>query len=1037
MNSQSSNIETLGKQISLGCPEIENPATLGIGRLAPRSNLIPAQKKGVYYKNKEESELIFSLNGTYKFSYQPTDCTPEFYESGYDVSGWDDIDVPSMWQYRGYGKCVYTNICYPFPFNPPYICTENPVGYYVKKFTYQKREHTVLHFGGVDNAFFVYLNGAFVGFSKGSRIPSEFDVTDVVADGENTLAVKVFTYSDASYLEGQDMLLASGIFRDVYLIGTAKTYLVDYRVTSDLSGFDIELSASRKDDDVKIQLELDGDVREVDCDESCRVRFDVAGAKWWSSEEPNLYQLTISLIKDGKALEIHSKKIGMMTSEIKNNQLLVNGNPIYIKGINRHEYDCKNGRAISVELIEKELKLIKQSNINAIRCSHYNNNPAFYELCTELGIFVMDEYDIESHGCSSSGDQGYLAKHPNWLGAIMDRCDRSLRQNKNETCIFMRSVGNENGKGENLRKALRYTQEYDPRHVAIHDEHRYAEELEEKPDENEPVTLLRFGYASRDHLEKVIACQPICMQIEYGHAMGNGPGFLEQYQEYVYNTENYIGGFAWEFKNHGFHKVDDHGREYYLYGGDFGESYHWSNFCLDGYLLSNGEPKPAWYELSEAFAPVYVKYENGMLNVKNTFNFRNLNTLRLKYSIAEDFVKIKEGEIALPSVLPHESAQIPLTERITDAKAGGTYYLNLDFYDNDLLVAKRQFKLDVSTEQNAFACRGGSLKAEIADGKLAISGDDFSIELRCGMLSSFKKCGRELLAGEMSCNLFRAPTDNDGIENMNEIGFYSRELYKWREACLQTASFFMEDMKVERFDEKISCRVLGKILPTARYYGIAAEITYDVYPDGTISVRMAGEPYGRLPETFARIGFIIPMRKEAENVTWYGRGERESYPDMKLSAPVGLYDKKIGETYTMFDKPQECGNHEDTRFVSVSCDKGYGVTVIGQSAFSFSYHDFSLDNLTRAKHRNEIERSDVNYLYVDYKMRGLGSNSCGPVPEEEFELHPHNFIFSFVLTDKKPCDEALRLARLKFGKQTQKLDDLEIADTTDEKIQLL
>ncbi len=1000
-------------------PELENPALTHINRLPPRSNLIPAHESGIYYKNKEASHLLQSLCGSYKFKYCECDCIQDFFIMDYDDRNWDNIDVPSMWQYRGYGKCCYPNTNYPIPFNPPYVSCPNPVGYYRCTFSACPRERTILHFGGVDNAFYVYLNGEFVGFSKGSRIPAEFDVSHLIREGKNLIAVKVFTYSDATYLEGQDMLLANGIFRDVYLLHTEKISLWDYRVTTDLKGFQLHLELTECSPEYMVEIQIGDNFRIFSADKIIDTYFPIENPRLWNNEEPNLYSMVIRIKKNYEVREVHSKKIGMLHSCIVGKHLLVNGKPVYIKGINRHEYDCDNGRAISVALIEKELKMIKANNINAIRCSHYTNHPAFYEICSELGIFVMDEADLETHGCSVTSDQGYLSKCSEWLPAYLDRVERMLKQNKNEVCIFMYSMGNECGQGENMLECLKYALAYEPNKVSIHDQQTTRDELFCQPCGKYDF-IKRAGYLSADHLQKLIDAQSVSMQIEYAHAMGNSPGFLEGYQKFVYENDNYLGGFVWEFKNHGFHQVDERNNDYYLYGGDFGDKNHQANFCLDGYLMSDGTPKHTWYELGEVFAPVYVTYD-GQIHLKNTFNFRNLNTLTLNWEILEDFRYVKGGSLRLPSVAPHEETILNIDIAPDHYQPGAAYYLNLSFYDGTILTGSHQIKLPVSIAPKAYIASEFEGEIIMEDQIFTVFGKDFTVSFEKGILCNYTLHEKTLIDQTFTFNLYRAPTDNDGIVCMQNPAFH-RSALAWNNACLDTIRFVPSDFYGERLSDMVICRATGKVLPLAKYYGFDVEIEYHIYNNGLISISMKATPYGNFPETLPRIGLCFPINQEYRQTTWYGRGPRENYCDCKKVSPVGLYSKPIQETYTIFDMPQESGNHENTSFVMLNSPQGNGLAVIGCSEFAFSYHDFTLTNLTKALHKNELEKDNYNYLYIDYKMRGLGNHSCGPDPEEPYELKPHAFTFSFVLYGDISLSQALNLKRTDFGISTGPLN---------------
>lgn len=978
---------------------IENPSITNLNRLKPRATVIPSMKKGTYYRNKEDSVLLQSLNGDYMFYYSDADEQDTFYTNDYSCEGWDIIDVPSMWQFRGYGQLKYPNVEYPIPFNPPYISTVNPVGYYRKVFETTRSGKSILHFGGVDSAFFVYLNGEFVGFSKGSRNVSEFDVTDTIKDGRNVLAVKVFTYCDGTYLENQDMLLASGIFRDVYLLHTDKVSLWDYRVTSDLKGFDINLNFEDVSSDYSVDITIDNETQSFAVSNNITARFDISNPKLWNAEEPNLYDLTITVYKGREVTEIHSKKIGMMHSRVENGKLLVNGSPIYVKGVNRHEDDCDNGRAISVDLIEKELKLIKGNNLNAIRCSHYPNNPAFYEFCTELGLYVMDEADIETHGCGICGDQGFLTKQSEWLSAFIDRVDRMLHQNKNETCIFIHSMCNEAGKGENLLECQKHAIKFDPYHISIHDMDETMDELKSS-NNGEYDIIKRCGYLSRKDLEEVIEAQPIVLQIEYAHAMGNSPGFLEGYQRLVYERDNYVGGFVWEFKNHGLHVKDEIGVDYYQYGGDFGDINHWANFCMDGFLMCDGTPKPAWYELGQVFAPVWITYD-GNINIMNTYDFKKLSCLNVKWQLLEDYDVIREGSMPLPAILPHSFAVLPLDTSVENPKYGAKYYLNLQFFEEDIMRATRQISLDINIAKNAYIPKSSaSLTFDEKTG--SVRGADFEVAFNNGVISRYTKGNKTIIDGPMQLNFFRAQIDND------------RAMKKWNDVLLYDFKYHASKSSFEILEDRIVYRSSGKALPVAKPLGFDIEIEYTIFADGIVLVNIIGAPYGNMPETLPRIGVCFKLSDEYGKVRWYGRGENENYSDCKMNAPIGLYDKKIYETYTIYDVPQECGNHENTFFLSVLNETNNGISVIGVDEFAFSYHDFTLENLSKAKHRNEIVKSDSNYLYIDYKMRGLGSAACGPATEEEFDLKTQAFKFSFLISGDTETEKCLELSRLNF-----------------------
>lgn len=987
-----------------------NPQFLQEGRLPARATVVPARESGIYFKNKEKSELIQLLNGDFSFSYQLSDCIDDFYREDYDDGGWDTLSVPSMWQYHGYGTPLYPNVEYPFPFNPPYICCENPVGYYRRRFFAKKTAKTILYFGGVDNAFEVYLNGSYVGFSKGSRLPAEFDVTDFLLDGENLLCVKVFTYSDASYLENQDMLLASGIFRDVMLYHLDNAYVWDYFVRTKGDSILLDVMPRGELSGCDIEVEVLGKCVKKPADEALKFEIPVDSPKRWNAEEPNLYNLEIRLFKADTLIEIHSKKVGFMDSRTEGNKLLVNDTPVTIKGINRHEHNPKDGRAVSVEQIERELKLIKAHNMNAIRCSHYTNHPAFYELCSEIGIYVMDEADLETHGCEQMGDQGYLSKKPEWYPAYFDRISRMAERDKNETCIFIWSVGNEHGRGGNLDKCIRYLKESPCNKPVVH-----VCDAPKKPE----VCDFRFdGYFTMESLMSFPEEGEPVVLIEYGHAMGNSPGLMEDTWDYVYTHRHIAGGFVWEFKNHGFHRQDERGRDYYCYGGDFGDLNHWSNFSMDGYCLSDGTPKPSFRDCKNVLAPTYVTCDGKQIKITNTNDFKSLDYITLKWEFCEDYNPLRTGEMRLPAIKPYESALLNIDTFVENVTPGAKYMVNLRFCDESgEEIAFKQAILDKGETKEKYVPNKfkKSICAEGADVK--ITGENFEVCFSGGLLCRYEKDGKTLINSKMKLNFYRAPTDNDGV-----FGKFPRWIEKWDNCFLNHIDFFAETAEIEEGEDSVELKVMGKAMPTGRYLGFEIVLVYNIFDDGLILVDISGEPFGRLPETLPRIGVCFEMEKEFEQVSWYGRGVDENYSDRKAHCNIGYYSLPVDKMNFIYDIPQECGTRIDNSFVIIDNGKT-GISVIGADKFSFSYHDFTLDALNRARHRNELEKADKNYLYIDYIMRGLGSNSCGPDPEECYELRVHTFRFVFAIAGETDRERALALSRLDFGKKTERISD--------------
>lgn len=994
--------------------EIENPMVLEINRLRARATVIPSQKEDVFYRNKEESSLIQSLNGTFKFCYKENDTIENFFEQDFDDRDWDSIEVPSMWQYCGYGKPAYPNVEYPFAFDPPHVPSINPVGYYRRTFHLDKdADRTIIHFEGVDNCFYLYINGVFAGFAKNSRIAAEFDITDLLKQGKNLIAVKVFTYSDASYLENQDMLLLNGIFRDVYLIKSKNNSIWNYSILTDLSSITCKIEFLQAiDSECQLVARINGCEQTFDIsDVKLEFKMNFENLKPWSAEDPNLYKLTLSLYKKTELLEIHTKMIGFRVADVKDGRLLLNGAPIRIKGINRHEYNCKTGRTISVDQIRYELILLKKNNINAVRCSHYPNNPAFYEYASELGLYVADEADIETHGCEVSGDQGLLSKNPEWEKAYLDRVERMVTRDFNEACIIIWSIGNECGQGENLKKCSDYLKQLDDVKPIL--------QAQDDPFEPRISDFRQCGYCP---LSKLLEFEdnhekPMLMT-EYAHAMGNSPGGLEDYWNVIYNNDNMVGGFAWEFKNHGFYSEDDKGNPMYLYGGDFGDVNHWSNFTLDGYLFSDGSEKPAMAELKEVYAPLRLENSDDVV-IYNTNDFLSLGYLTLEWELCEDFVVLDKGSFTMPSVPPRSKQKIFIPYKTSfKVKAGAIYRINMRFFDGDRLVSTKQHNLNKQSIRNIYTATKGRFSVKNDRERIAIESRDLKIVFDNGMIASYTAFGKEIIKKPAKICLYRAPTDNDGIENL-----FRRRIDDWNRWFLYDMKYNCRKSEVVNAENSTIIKTSGCIMPIGRFVGFNAQINYHLYDGGIILVELKCAPIGNILECLPRIGLVFNVEQEFDRVGWYGRGQQENYADRCLSAPFGYYESALSDMNVIYEVPQETGNRSDVSFVTLSNQKGQGFSVIGCPQFQFSYHDFSLENLTAARHCNELERSNENYLYIDYKMRGLGSHSCGPEPEEKYELRPHSFCFAFVI--KPGCDktEALELSRKKFESETKRLSD--------------
>ena len=972
---------------------IFNQKMTGENRLPARTLTVPAEKAGITHKNCEESARMQCLDGEWSFLYLTEDDGKEYRSRETDDRQWDKIPVPSMWQYLGYGKCLYPNVQYPFPYDPPYIHADNPVGIYRCHFKLnRKAENTVIRFLGVDNAYFVYLNGEYVGFSKGSRIAAEFDISDYLTDGENILTVKVYTYSDASYLENQDMLLASGIFRSVWLVFSESESLWDYTVIPDKNGFTVNTEMHTSGNSKLSVKLLSAEGEKLFEDEhpsaaSDTFRINLENPVEWNAEHPYLYTLVFTVISSDAKPEIHTKKVGICIPSIEGNKFLVNGRPVFLKGVNRHDNNPFTGRAITNKQIYDELCDIKSCNLNAVRCAHYPRHPYFYEAASELGLYVMDEADNETHGAHVTGDQGALNKNPEWYSAFFDRLSRMYYQDRNETCITIWSVGNESGEGENNYKCSEWLD---------------AQAVKKPQSGNPPGGFTQdfryTGYMDMKTRSSFDEDGAPVMMTEYGHAMGNSPGGLADIWKYVYTHQHICGGYAWEYKSHGFYEKGKDGKARYLYGGDFGDAYHWSNFSLDGFHTSDGTPKPSWDELRQVSAPVFALLAENGISVMNTLDFTDLKNIMLSWKIFYGENVGRSGTAVIDFIPAHGTKPVPLDLSCDDTDE--FCFADFIFTDGDKKLGHKSFVLKAAERKTAVKQAFDYEIKNTSDNSFLVTTPDISIDFRGGMLAGINANGKEFLDLPVRPNLFRAPTDNDGI-----VGFMPRKAELWTKRLVNTVRFGEHSTVINREKSALIIESCGKILPQGECWGFDTKIIYTITSSDEIRVKISGEPYGDVPSPLPRIGLVFPIAKEFDTANWFGRGPGDSYPDRKDSTLFGEFFGNVENMNFIYDVPQETGNHEDTYRVTLTspdCERSIEIAIDEENPelFSFSYHPFTLPNLTSARHRDELERSEENYLYIDRKMRGLGSNSCGPEPEEEYELKPEPFELSFVIRIK-------------------------------------
>ena len=992
---------------------------LQVNRLKSKAYFIPFEniENALTFKN-EKSKYFKLLNGAWKFCYlnSPQESPEYFFDPNFDDSRWDDIEVPSNWQMKGYGKPQYTNLIYPFPMNPPMVPSNNPTGIYRREFFIEdlwEDNEIILRFEGVDSAFDVWVNGKKTGYSTGSRLPAEFDISSFVIKGQNQLTVRVYQWCCGSYLEDQDMWWLSGIFRDVCIIGRPKTHIYDYFVKTD---FDESYENGKLKNEVVFENSYGHDKRNMSAEcilmddsfneickdtvedlnlpamSNCSLNFemDIERPKKWTAETPNLYIMLI-ILKDekGNTIEAVPSKVGFRKIEVKSGNFLVNGVPILLKGVNRHDFHPDFGRTVPYDWMLEDIIMMKKYNINAVRTSHYPNDPKFYEICDTYGIYVIEEADLECHGFELTGDINKLSNDKTWQNAYIDRIERMVERDKNHPCIIMWSLGNESGFGCNHEAMANWCHNRDNTRLVHYEGDREAKVAD-------VVSTMYTSHEKLKELGKLDMKKPHIL-CEYAHAMGNGPGGLKEYQDIFYKYKRLQGGFVWEWIEHGLRKNKD-GKEYFAYGGDFNDVLNDSNFCIDGLVHPDHTPTPGLLEYKRVIQPVNVEpveLEKGKIKITNLYDFIDLSHLIMSYGIYADGETIQSGSIQIPQINPRESKEVTIPYKINKIKKNTEYWLNITFSlacDTDYakmghVVAFEQFKLPFENDENETKDINLMKPVRIKENniELEIIGEDFKIAFNHinGKIVKLTYKGVSMIESGPSLNLWRAPIDND---------MYIVKTWK------QNYIDMVQD-SIEFFDYEILDKNVVKVYvnidtaPPTLDWRINTKFIYTIYDDGTICLTVVGCPAGNLPDTLPRIGIKMELKEDLNFVTWYGRGPGESYCDSKLANPVGVYKKTVSELYTSYIKPQENGNRTDVRWVSIVNNSGLGLLIDGKELFNFSASYYDVKNLENARHEYDLIKQNKVFLNLDLKHQGLGSNSCGPGPLPQYTLKPEKFKF--------------------------------------------
>ena len=958
----------------------ENEELLHIGRRTAHTD---------YHRCDRHTRRI-SLNGDWKFRYlRAPACSPAGFEQpGYDDASWDQLEVPSCWQMKGYGNMHYTDVWYLFPINPPFVPSENPTGLYRTTVHLDALgdERWIIRFNGVSSSYDLWVNGHYIGYSKVSRLGSEFDLTEVMQEGENTIAVRVYQWSDGTYLEAQDMWWYSGIFRDVMLFSEPKTGIIDYRVeaTLDESCQDgilrQEIEAGTEADLVRWTLKAAdgtevGHGSQVPESGKAVMASVIHAPAQWSAEIPTLYTLELQLMQGDRELDAASVRIGFRRVEVRDGNIRVNGQPILFSGVNLHDFSPTGGGTVRREVVEEDLKLMKQHNINAIRCSHYPKASWFYDLCDRYGFYVIDEADLETHGFEWIEKYEWLNETPSWAAAYQDRSIRMIQEHRNHPCIVMWSLGNESSVGTNFTKTAEAIRRLDSSRL-IHYEGDSESDITDVYSTmyTRLEGMKRIGEGNDSHGKPHILC-------EYGHSMGNGPGNLEEYQELFRKYPRLQGGFVWEWYDHGIAQKDKNGNTTYYYGGDFGDTPNNSNFCMDGLLRPDRVPSTGLVHYKQVISPVFaeaVDLEHGSICVENRWYFRSLEQVKLDWSVIADGQVLQQGVESLDAAPQHKQlVTLPIAPILPEAETD--YYLNIRFVQQEnTLYAEAGH--EISMYQFLLPVHASSLPAALPAGPLQIHETAETAVISCaeaevafdkisGRLLRYVVGGREWITKGPALNLRRATIDNDMYK-----------IVDWREKYfLHRQQEQLESFALHSTEASVIADVWTHFSPLSMAFGFKGHYVYELFADGSLhlDLDLKGFKYsGFFPEFIPRIGVEMELPADLRSVAWYGLGPMENYCDMQSAAHMGVYHTDVDGMHVEYAMPQENGHRGETKWFAVG-DSAESLLVASDTGFGFDVHDYTIDALENAKHVGEIERCDKTIVHIDAKHSGVGTNSCG------------------------------------------------------------
>ncbi len=994
----------------------ENFLQLHENRMAPRAYFFSYDSiKNAQTFQRELSSRFKLLSGQWTFNYftNPLLVPEEFYSQ--KMEEWGQITVPNMWQMEGHGDLQYTDEGFPFPIDVPFVPTDNPTGAYQRTFTLGENwndKQTIIKFDGVETYFEVYVNGHYVGFSKGSRLTAEFDISSYIQQGENLLSVRVMQWADSTYIEDQDMWWTAGIFRDVYLVGKEHVHVQDLTVRTDFaddyqsatlscqvelenlstttaSGYTLEYSLQDKGTVI-----VSGQCDSLTIQDNSQTSFaiDVVNPIHWTAENPYLYQLFITL-KDaqGNVIEVIPQRVGFRDIKVRDGLFYINNQYVMLHGVNRHDNDHLKGRAVGMDRIEKDLILMKQHNINSVRTAHYPNDPRFYELCDIYGLFVMAETDVETHGFANVGDLSRITNDPAWESVFVDRAERHVHAQKNHPSIIMWSLGNESGYGCNIRAMYSATKVIDDTRLVHYEEDRDAEVVDVISTMYSRAQLMNH-FGEHPHDKPRIIC-------EYAHAMGNGPGGLTEYQNVFYKHDHIQGHYVWEWCDHGVLARDDNGQEFYKYGGDYGDYPNNYNFCMDGLIYPDQTPGPGLKEYKQVIAPVKIHAVEGTkdrFTLENKLWFTNLNDYTITADIRAEGETLRSVQFKVEELAANSAREVTIDlPELDEREAFINFTVRKDsrtlYSEANHDIANYQFQLKENTASEAEFVNHNAQALVTTESRLehVIEGHNFTLTFSKvnGKLTSWRVNGEELIQSEPRLNFFKPMIDNHKQEYEG----------LWHPAHLQIMQEHFRTLQVEATEDSVSITTTSIIAPPVFDFGMRCTYRYQINAQGHLNVELSGERYGDYPHVIPVIGLDLGINGSFDQVSYYGRGPEENYQDSRQANLIDVYHSTVADMFENYPFPQNNGNRQHVRWASLTNRHGTGLLVKPQQEINFSAWFYTNQNLHEAQHTIELEKSGYITLNVDHQVMGLGSNSWGSEVLDSYRVYMDEFRYGLTL----------------------------------------